>query len=166
MTEQLKKAFDEVAITYKDVIVIANDITDRYFKEIDEIIKSLYDSVESLTDEDIRQSILKISLKAYTIGEVKERASFKAELSETIKKVAYSEKYNLSEGTVAARENASIIGTSDTIIASAIYEYVACTFKTKLDEMHRCVDSLKSILISRQAEAKNLRQLDGVGDIQ
>lgn len=166
MEAQVKKAFDEVDMTYKDVIVIANSVTDKYFKETDDIVKELYENVETLSDEDVRQAILKLSLKSYTYGEIKERASFKSELAETMQKVAYSEKFNSAEGTVAVRENTSIIETADSIVTSHIYDYVALVFKTKLDEIHRCVDSLKSVLISRQAEAKNLRQLNGVGDIQ
>ena len=166
MTNDVKKSLEVVDATYKDLIVIANSITEIYTKETDSIIKFLYDNVENMTDEEIRKAILKLSLKSYTFGDVKEKSLFKAELAEAIKKVSYAEKFSSAEGAIAARENLSIISTAEDTLASEIYNYVASFLKTKLDEIHRCVDSLKSVLISRQSEAKNLRQLEGIGDIQ
>ena len=166
MQEKIQQALDNLDATYKDLIVIANNVTDRYFQSVDSIIKELYNKVEELSDEDIRQSILKLSFASYSLGETKERSTFKSELADTIKKVAFSEKFNSSEGAVAVRENSAMIDTADEILVSKIYDYVSADFKTKLDEIHRVVDSLKSVLISRQAMAKNLRQTDGLGDLQ
>lgn len=166
MTAELKKALDSIDATYKDLIVIANSITDIYAKEVDEIVRNLYNNIEKVTDEEIRKAILKLSLKSYTFGDIKEKSLFKSDLAEAVKKVAYAEKFTTSEGAIAVRENLSVIGTAEDIVASEIYAYVASFLKTKLDEIHRCVDSLKSVLISRQAEAKNLRQIEGMGDIQ
>ena len=155
-SERIQVALDELDATYKDLIVIANDITERYFKQSDDIVKDLYKRVEELSDEDIRQAILKLSFASYSLGETKERSTFKSELADTIKKVAFSEKFNSAEGAVAVRENSAIIDTADETLVSKIYDYVSADFKTKLDEIHRVVDSLKSVLISRQAMAKNL----------
>ena len=166
MNSNVRKALDEVDATYKDLIVIANSITDIYCKETDAIIKNIADNVETMSDEDIRQSILKLSMKSYSFGDIKEKSSFKSDLADTIKKVAYSEQFNTAEGAVAIRDNTSIVNTAEQVLASEIYNYVASFLKTKLDEIHRCVDSLKSVLISRQAEAKNLRQIEGMGELQ
>ena len=166
MQEKIQQALDALDATYKDLIVIANNVTDRYFQSVDSIIKELYNKVEDLSDEDIRQSILKLSFTSYSLGETKERSTFKSELADTIKQVAFSEKFNSAGGAVAVRENSAIIDIADKTLVSKIYDYVSANFKTKLDEIHRVVDSLKSVLISRQAMAKNLRQTNGLGDLQ
>ena len=166
MTNDVKKALAEIDTSYKDLIVIGNGITDRYCKEVDETIKFIHDNVETLTDEDIRKSILKLSMASYSFGDVKEKSAFKSDIADAVKKVAYSQSFNSSEGAIAVRENTSIVNTAEQILASEICNYVASFLKTKLDEIHRCVDSLKSVLISRQAEAKNLRQIEGMGELQ
>ena len=49
---------------------------------------------------------------------------------------------------------------AEEILAEEIYTLMANTFKVKLDEIHRVVDTLKSVLMSRMQEAK-LTTVDG-----
>ena len=98
--------------------------------------------------------------KILTVIPNEDKSLFKATLGETLRKEAYAHSFNATEGTVAVRENTSIINTSAELLAEELYTLVANMFKTKTDEIHRVVDSLKSVLMSRMQEAK-LSNIDG-----
>ena len=164
MNTQVSKALDNIDVAYDDLIDIANSIVDEITGDMNNMIQGAYDNIENLTNEDIRNILLRLSLRSYSFSEIKEKAAFKATLGETLRKEAYAKSFNVTEGTVAVRENTSIINTSAEIVAEEIYALVANMFKLKLDELHRIVDSLKSVRMSRMQEAK-LTTVDGfVGD--
>lgn len=164
MNAQVSKALDNIDLAYNDLIDIANDICEDVSGDLNEMIQSAYNNIENLTNDYIRQLLLKLSLRSYSFSEIKDKSAFKATLGETLRKEAYAKAFNLTEGTVAVRENTSIINTSSEIVAEEIYTLVANIFKTRLDEIHRVVDTLKSVLMSRMQEAK-MASVDGfVGD--
>ena len=160
MKQNVNEALDRVDMAYDDLIVVANDILESLTGDLDDMMKSAYEDVERLTNDAIRQLMLKLSLRSYSFSEIKEKSIFKATLSETLRKEAYARNFNASEGTVAVRENTAILYTSDEIIAEEISTLVSSLFKTKLDEIHRVVASLQSVLMSRMQEAK-LTTVDG-----
>lgn len=164
MNAQVSKALDNIDIAYDDLIDIANSLCEELLGDINKIMQQAYDNIENLTNEDIRNILLRLSLRSYSFSEIKEKAAFKATLGETLRKEAYAKSFNQTEGTVAVRENTSIINTSAEILAEEIYTLVSNMFKVRLDEIHRVVDTLKSVLMSRMQEAK-LTTVDGfVGD--
>ncbi len=69
--------------------------------------------------------------------------------------------FNKSEGSVAAKEHTATINTSDKILTNIIYDIIANMFKTKLDECHRVVAALTTVLTSRMSEAKLKANLCG-----
>lgn len=154
MAENLQEALDRTDDVYKDLIEIANTIFKTYTGDVNELIKGAMDNVDNLTNEDIRLLIIKLSLHSFSFGDVKEKAGLKAELSETLRKEAYAKAFNLSEGSVASKESQAIMKTSYENSVELIYNSVASLFKTKLDEIHRVVDALKTVLMSRMSEAK------------
>ena len=160
MNQNVTKALDNIDMTYNELIDIANDICLDVVGDINELINRAYDNIENLSNDYIRQLLLKLSLRSYSFSEIKEKSLFKATLGETLRKEAYAKSFNSTEGTVAVRENTSIINTSSEILAEELYGLVANMFKTKVDEIHRVVDSLKSVLMSRMQEAK-LSNVDG-----
>lgn len=160
MNQNVSKALDNIDMTYDELIDIANDICADVTGDLTEMIQSAYNNIENLTNDSIRQLLLKLSLRSYSFAEIKEKSLFKATLGETLRKEAYAKSFNSTEGTVAVRENTSIINTSSEIIAEELYTLVANMFKTRVDEIHRVVDSLKSVLMSRMQEAK-LSNVDG-----
>ncbi len=145
---------DNVEVTYANVIDISNSIVDEVTGDITDLIHNAYDNVENLTNEDIRQLLLRLALRAYSFGEIKDKATFKATLAETLRKEAYAVQFNSTDGTVATKENTATINTSSEIVVEEIYELTASLFKTRLDEVHRCVDALKTVLTTRLTEAK------------
>lgn len=160
MNLSVGKALDNIDMTYDELIGIANDTCADVIGDLDELMQSAYNNIENLTNDAIRDLLLRLSLRSYSFAGIKEKSLFKATLGETLRKEAYAKNFNSTEGTVAVRENTSIINTSAEILAEEIYTLVANTFKIKLDETHRVVDSLKSVLMSRMQEAK-LTTVDG-----
>lgn len=154
MKGKLKEALSNIDMMYNDLVEIANKIVIIYTKDIDDLVSNAYNNVNNLSNEDIRQLMLKLSLKSYSFGDTKEKSSLKSKCAETIKKEAYAIKFNEIDGTVAYKENTATIEISDEIVSNAIYDLVANLFRTRLDEIHRVVDSLKSVLVSRMQEAK------------
>ena len=154
MRGNLQKALDATETTYANLVSIANNITKEYVAEVDELISQAYENVDNLSNESIRGLILKLSLKSFSFGDVKEKAGLKAECAEALRKEAYAIEFNGAEGSVAAKENAATVNTSDEIMTETIYGVVASLFKTKLDECHRVVAALNTVLMSRMSEAK------------
>ena len=151
---KLQEALDRTDDVYQDLIEIANTIFKTYTGEVNDLIKGAINNVDNLTNEDIRLLIIKLSLQSFNFGDVKEKAGLKAELSETLRKEAYAKAFNLSEGSVASKESQATMKTSYENSVELIYNSVASLFKTKLDEIHRVVDALKTVLMSRMSEAK------------
>ena len=154
VSEKLQEALDKTDDVYQDLIEITNQVVNVYTGEVNKLIKEATDNVDNMTNEDIRMLIVKLSLQSFQFGDVKEKSSLKAACAETLRKEAYSRSFNISEGSVAAKENQATINTSYQQMVELIYEGAASLFKTKLDEIHRVVDALKTVLMSRMSEAK------------
>ena len=154
MTKNVNTALDNIDMVYDDLIVIANDIYNQQLGDIDSMLARVCENPENLSNDDLRNLIMKLSLKAFSFGAVKEKSAFKAVLAETIRKEAHATAYGSAEGTAAAKENQAILNTSAEILSEEIYDLVANLFKVKLDELHRCVDAFKTVLTSRLSEAK------------
>ena len=154
MNALVTKALENIDITYEDLIGFANEIFIATTSEIDAIIATAYDSIETMSNDMLRDYMMRLSLKSYSFSEIKEKSAFKATLAETIRKNTYAEMFNKSEGTVAVRENTAIISSGAEILAEEIHTLVSSMLKTKLDEIHRVVSTLQSVLMTRMQEAK------------
>ena len=154
MRKEVSVALDNIDATYEELIDVANDLSKEVVGDLDELMASAYEDVEKLSNDAIRDLMLKLTLRSYSFSEIKEKSIFKAELGETLRKEAYAKNFNASEGTVAVRENTAILSTSAEILAEEIYSLVSQMFKTKLDEIHRTVSALQTVLMSRLSEAK------------
>lgn len=154
MNANVTKALENIDATYDSLIVIANDIFNVVASEIDMLMKIAYDNADSMTNDSIRDLMMKLSLRSYSFSEIKEKSAFKAVLGETLRKETYAENFNKAEGTVAVRENTAILNSSPEILAEEIHTLVSNMLKTKLDEIHRVVNTLQTVLMTRMQEAK------------
>lgn len=150
----MEKALKNVGLAYDDVIGIANDFAEGYTSEADFLIEQAVNNIENLTNDGIRDLLLRLTLKSYSFGDVKERASFKAVVAKTLRDEARAREMCETEGTVAAKENKATLAVSAEVLVTEIYNLVASLLKTKLDELHRVVDTLKIVLTTRLSEAK------------
>ena len=153
MKRSLQEALDNIDMTYDQLVEIANGITESYVKEIESVVEKA-STTEKLSNDDIRGLLIKLSTLAFQFADVKEKSAIKAECAEALRKEAYAKEYNLGEGPVASRENTATLNISGEILAETLHNLIASLFKTKLDEVHRVVDALKTVLMSRMQEAK------------
>lgn len=154
MTEKLSQALQNVEMTYADLIEIANEMTRPLFEPIDQIVNRISDQTNSLPVDYIRDSILELQLKAYSISDIKEKSALKAELAEALQKEKYAISFNGMDGSAAAKDKLALVAVSEEILTETLYNLVANLFKTKVDQIHRLVSALSTILMSRGQEMK------------
>lgn len=154
MRDTVAQALNNIDMTYEELIDVANELISDIIGDVDNLVHEAYDNVTNLTNDAIRDLLLKLSLRSYSFSEIKEKAIFKATLAETLRKEAYSKNYHAAVGTGGQRDSTATMNTSAEILAEEIYTLVASAFKTRLDEIHRVVDTLKSVMMSRLSEAK------------
>lgn len=163
MTISLDEALNNVEMTYHELVEIANSIVKPATEEVGNLIQYAEDNVDTLSTEQIRKLILELSLKSFKFGDIKEKAILKARCAESLKNEAYAVEFSGASGSVEAKKTAATNNISSQVAVEALYNLVSSLFKTKLDEIHRCVDALKSVLMSRMAEQKLLNNF-GTGD--
>ena len=154
MDKKLETALNNVETTYGELIDIANGMLNPMLEPINMIISRVNASVNAMSIDQIRDYILTLQLKAFEISEIKEKAALKAELAETLQKEKFAVSFNGLEGSAAVKDKLALVETSAEIVTEALYNLVANLLKTKLDQLHRLVDALKSILMSRMQETK------------
>ena len=98
--------------------------------------------------------MLKLSLKAYSFGDIEEKSAIKAECAEAIKKEKYSTIFTTTDGSNGMKDNIAMTQLSSEIVIQKTYELVPGLFKVKLDQIRRIVDTLKTVLMSRLSELK------------
>ena len=150
----LNEALQNTDTLYEELQEISKSILASCNKEANDLIQSIRGRVDNLSDEDIRRFMLKISLVSFSFSELKEKSTLKAQCAEILKKERYATEFHKAEGSVAAKESMATLNASQEVLVEAVYTMVATSLKTKLDELHRVVDSLKSVLMSRMSEAK------------
>ena len=161
---KLKNAMEACDTTYSELVEVANSIIEKCTSKMDTVIGEIQRNINngSGTWEFVRSSMVELSLSAYSFSEIKEKSAMKAECAEILRKEKYAKQFNASDGSVAARENQATLDISEEVLVETIYNLVASVLKVKLDEAHRVVDTLKSALVCRMAEAKLASVSDGI----
>lgn len=159
MTEKLSEALRNVELTYGEVVEIANGITANHFKELNALVGKINAQINALTIDQIREYMLTLQIQAFSLSEIKEKSALKAELAMALHKEKFAISFNGADGTAAVKDKLALIATSEETVAEALYNLVSNLFKAKLDQAHRLVDALKSILISRNQESKYINSV-------
>lgn len=160
MRPSFDEALKDVDMSYAELMEIANDIFNSVAGQTKSLIEEIRSKGESLSTDAIRNYMLKLSLNSFSFSEIKEKAAFKAQIAESVRKTEYSKAFQVSTGTNAsAREAQATMQVTDQIVVEHLYTMVANMLKTTLDESHRVVDVLKSMLLSRAQEAKAAQSL-------
>ena len=154
LDETLAEGMDNIQTIYNSLNSQAKEIVKNYTKKIDDLIKQVSDNVNNLSNEDIRNIELQLSLMAYDLGELKDKTCIAAEIAEIIQDETEADAWNTAVGNNEQRKNTAILSSSKEKAVAKLYKLVASQIRTKLDEAHRVVDTLKSILISRASDKK------------
>ena len=156
MKKNLTEALNKVEMTYQDVVEIANDMMSTQFQSINFLINDIDLHMSTLSIDSVRDYMLKLQLKAYEISELKDKASLKSECAEAVRKEKYATSLLGAEGPTGVKENTALLASSEELIVELLYQLIADLVKTKLDQLHRLTDVMKSILMSKMQEAKYL----------
>lgn len=154
MAKDLNSALEAVEMTYAQIKDIADSMLATPFEEPNRIIDNIQYNVESMSIDLLRDFILRLQLAVYSLSELRDRSGIKASCAEAIRKEAYAAAYVGQEGTAGVKDSNTTLAISENIVAQCLYDLVASLVKTKVDQLHRMIDSLKSILMSRMQEAK------------
>lgn len=154
MNKKLEEALNRVDETYFDIVDIANNAVKPITAEADNLVSTINLTINSLSIDQIRDYILQLQLKAFELSEIKEKAALKAELAEALQKEKYAASFNALEGSAAVKDKLATVENAPEVVSEALYNLIANLFKTKLDQLHRLIDALKSILMSRMQETK------------
>ena len=152
--KKLEEALMNVQTTYGELVEVANGMLSSIVGPVNELVAEVNSRVNAMSVDQIRDFILRLQLKAFEISEIKEKSALKAELAEALQKEKYAVEFNGADGTAAVKSNIATIAASAEVTSEALYNLIANLLKTKLDQLHRLVDALKSILMSRMQEAK------------
>jgi len=161
LDENLVDGMSNIQVIYNSLNSQAKEIVKNYTKKIDDLIKTVSENVNNLSNEDIRNIELQLSLMAYDLGELKDKTCIAAEIAEIIQDETEADAWNTAAGNNEQRKNAAILASSKEKAVAKLYKLVASQIKTKLDEAHRVVDTLKSILISRASDRKLTDNYEG-----
>jgi hypothetical protein len=154
MAKDLNKALEAVEMTYVQIKEIADSMLSGPFEEPNRIVENIQRNIEHMSIEFLRDSILQLQLAVYSLSELRDRSGIKAICAEAIKKEAYAASYVGQAGTAGVKDANTTLAISENIVAQCLYDLVASLAKTKVDQLHRMIDSLKSILMSRMQEMK------------
>lgn len=150
---EIENAKRELEELYGNLTPIIKEVVDKYSKDLDKMFHKLTNAT-NFTNDEIREAMLSLSVESYMFGMNKDLSVLKQDCAVTLMKEKQAQSYNSATGTQAIRNNQAIIDTTDKQVVNLIYSGVANMMKTKLDESHRMINVLNSILISRNAEAK------------
>ena len=77
MTKDLTKALETVEMTYGQIKQIADDMLAGPFEEPNRIVEGIKYNIESMSIEMLRDSILRLQLTVYSLGELRDRSGIK-----------------------------------------------------------------------------------------
>ena len=154
MAKNLNEALDNLEMTYGQVADIADAMLKEILSPVTNLINVIGEDINSLSVDQLKEYMWKLQYKAYSLSEIKEKSLLKAELAEALQKEKFAMKFNEADGAAAVKNNIALIQTSEEIVVQALYESISSQLKTKVDQLHRMVDAIKSILVARMQEAK------------
>ena len=152
--KELNEVLSETDEATEQLENMARQIVSSYSAEVDSIIQHVSDHVNELNNDSLRALVSDLSFKAYSLSEAKEYSTLKSQISETLMKEQQAIQFNTSEGTVDVRKNISLLNTQNEQLVRMLYDTVSGLLKVKLDEVHRIVDTLKTVILSRNTEAR------------
>ena len=144
-------ATDEVVNNLGEVVgSITRDIT----AELDAQIAKLKKGIDKYSNSDLREIMACISIETYYVGIAKEQSSLRDACATALYKEGLAKAYAIAPGAVEAKKQQAVTDTMDKQAVSILYTTVTNLLKTKIDEAHRVVSVINSILMSRASDAK------------
>ena len=165
MDKKLEDALGRVEMNYHDLVEIANGILDPVLNPVNELVDALNAHINSLSIDQLRDYILRLQLKAFEISEIKEKSILKAELADALHEEAFAVNFNGTDGSAAVKDKLALVATASETVSDTLYSYMANLLKNKVDQLHRLVAAISSILMSRMQDLKYTSMSAGSGQV-
>lgn len=149
-----EEARNEVKAVASSLAGVVDSVVKPCTAELDKLITKISTGIDKFSNNDLRDLMARISVETYYIGIAKEQSSLRDACANALYKEGMAKVYAATQGAVEAKKQQSIIDTVDKQAVSILYTTVAGLLRTKVDEAHRIVSVINSVLISRAAEAK------------
>ena len=154
MDINLEQANKDVNEVYSQLNEAVKEVTAEITKPLDDIIKELSKGVNLFSNSELWDFQLRLGLESYRLSIVKEQSSLKDACAQALYKEGLARSFSETSGAVELKKQTSILATADKQAVSILYTSISNLLKTKLDEVHRLVNIIQNIQISRAAEAK------------
>ena len=151
---KVNTAKKEVSEVYNLIKPIVKETIAKNTKEIDGIIKKIRDNLTTLTNKELQDYMLQLSIELYDFTERKDMSVLMQDCAIAVSKSAQADIFNSTAGTQAVRSNQAIVESMDKQVVVMIKSAEANVMKSKVDEAHRNVNILSNVLISKNAENK------------
>lgn len=151
---KVNTAKKEVSGVYNAIKPIVKETIAKNTKEIDGIIKKIRNNLTTLTNKELQDYMLQLSIELYDFTERKDMSVLMQDCAIAVSKNVQANVFNSTAGTQAVRSNQAIIDSMDRQVVVMIQSAVANGMKSKVDEAHRIVNILSNVLISKNAENK------------
>ena len=148
--EQARKECQHVFLQLKP---LAKEAVSKYSGPIDDIVKKM-SKLDYMSDEEIRQTMMKLSIECYFFGNYTAESALMSDCASVLYKEKNAREYSTASGTQAEKNSVATINSMDKQAVSSLYKMVKDLMGIKLDEAHRLINTLNSVLISRSAEKK------------
>lgn len=150
----IKEANQVLNETYKQLQPIVDSVVNKQAKDIDNIVCKIKKNLSTMSNKELQDIILQLSVETYYFSHIKDMSILKQECALALMKESQACVFNGKAGTQAVKSNQATIETLDKQTVNILYNAVANNMKSKLDEAHRMVNVLSNVLISKNAEAK------------
>ena len=152
--KSLQEALANVEMTYQEISEMAKDMTEDLFEPINDIVNKIGSNINNLTNDQLRDYMIQLGVRSFSLSEIKEKSLSKAQCAEILRKEAYAQSFNAAEGSVGVKDNIALLEVSGEVVAETLYDLVSSLFRTKTESVHKMIDVLKMVLMSRMSEAK------------
>ena len=154
MNEKIEQANKDVNEIYNELSEAVKEVVQEITKPVDDIVKELSKGINLFSNSELWDFQLRLGIEAYKLSNVKEQSSLKDACAEALYKESLAKSFSESTGAVEAKKQTSILASTSKQAVSMLYSSISNILKTKLDEVHRLINILQGIQISRAAEAK------------
>lgn len=145
----------EVNELYKQLKDAAVESVNAMTATLDGMIKQLESGVGTMSNSELWDMQMKLGVETYKLGIAKEQSSLKSTCSDAFYKLSLAQSFCSIDGAQETKKQKSIADNIETQAVAMIYSTASSILKTKMDEAHRIVNIIQSILISRASDAKN-----------
>lgn len=135
-----------------------DNIVEKHSKSLDAIINKMKKNMATMTVKELNDTSLELAIETFYFAESRDISLLQQECATALYNMHYADVYTGTDGTQNTKSNMAFLETQENLAVKILFNAVSTRLKTKLDEAHRVWNALNSVIISRNAENKQLRE--------